>query len=318
MESASYSNMDCDHLFLGIDIGGSSVKYGVGNRKQGLESFQSLPVTQKDLSGLQSLIKGIISDVQHNASWEDIKAIGIGTPGLIDRSTGRLTGINPNLPFWTDIMPESILPHDLFIPAFSDNDANLMALAESAQYPPDACVLGITIGSGIGSGFVEASKIYHGSNGFAMELGHVCVEPNGAACNCGKHGCLEAYAAVNGMKNRLRDRGKDLSQMQLAELLQLTYTDTDVKDVLGTGIGYLALAVANAIMLLDPDVVVFGGGGSEIAEYPINDLTGMIRSYLPATVNQRIRLEKAYIGNKSGVMGAILLAESLFAEIWER
>ncbi|PKN78531.1 MAG: hypothetical protein CVU48_08125 [Candidatus Cloacimonetes bacterium HGW-Cloacimonetes-1] len=310
--------MNTDQLFLGIDIGGSSIKYGVGNRKQGLQSFQSLPVTQKDLSGLEGLIVQIISEMQISSVWNGIKAIGIGTPGLIDRKTGQLVGINPNLPFWIDIRPESIVPPDLSIPVFSDNDANLMALAESTQYPLDACVLGITIGSGIGSGYVVASRIYHGSNGFAMELGHVCVAPGGALCNCGRQGCLEAYAAEKGMRNRLQERGKDLSRIQLAELLSLAKTDTVVQDVVDTGISYMALAVGNAIMLLDPDVVVFGGGGSEIADYPLKELIKMIRSYLPEPVNHRIKLEKAHMGNKSGVLGAILHAESLFADTWER
>ncbi|HQQ67726.1 MAG TPA: ROK family protein, partial [Candidatus Cloacimonadota bacterium] len=141
--------------YLGIDIGGTAIKYAIGypGKESVLSSLISTPKTSLPdfLAATRALISSLIRDYP-------IQGIGIATPGTIDRQSGKLKGVNPNLPWWTDVSPLLIVPDEYRHIAFCDNDANLMTLAEAKGSP--AFVLGVTIGTGIGSGFVMNNAVY--------------------------------------------------------------------------------------------------------------------------------------------------------------
>lgn len=295
--------------YLGIDIGGSSIKYGVGSCEQGLLFFGSIPVCEKSLHGFRKLFTEIFNHLKRGSLLTDLHGIGIGSPGMIDHRLAKIVGTNPNLPFWTDIAPDALIPVEIKLPCVFDNDANLMALAEAQYFDASHNVIGLTIGSGIGSGFVCKRNIFHGSRGFAMELGHVTVVHNGELCNCGKRGCLEAYASLNGMRNRLCHLGLEAQQWNLLDLLQRAESNPIVKQILEQGLEQLALALANLILILEPDHLVIGGGASELPEYPSEELKAMIAELLPQHFYANISVDKARLGNKAGVLGAIALAE---------
>ncbi len=301
-------------LFLGVDIGGSSIKYGVGNCEQGLLHFNAISVKEKSLEEFRRIFRQILAEVFARYEQGDFKAIGIGTPGQVDHQLGMMVGVNPNLPFWTGFAPDIVLPVELDLPAYYDNDANLMALAEALHYPESRYVIGITIGSGIGCGLVSQRKIFRGSRGFAMDLGHVTSVHNGSLCNCGKRGCLEAYASMNGMRNRLLDLGFRSAEWGLKELLQRGESNPVIKNVILQGVEYFALALANLIVIVEPDHIVLGGGGSELELYPIDLLIESTFALLPPLLCDKISIEKAQNGNMGGVIGAIALAQNpLFA-----
>lgn len=299
-------------LYLGIDLGGSAVKFGWGNCQQGLLKFRRFELTDNTARYIQSVIQTIIHTAEMETGPEKIKAIGLGTPGTIDFSTGRLVGVNPNLTGWVNLNPRQVFPKPWRARMFYDNDANLMALSEAHLLPKVKYVLGITIGSGIGSGLVIKQHVYHGAHGFAMELGHTVIKPGGVLCNCGRRGCLEAYVAVNGLLKLVRKTGLGKQANNMQDVFCLAQTNKQVGKILSDSIKHLATAIVNAIITLDVEVVVLGGGIIEMAAYPFEELKQAIFRQLPEINQASTVISKAQQGNRAGVLGAIYLAETSF------
>lgn len=306
-------NKEKTDLYLGIDIGGSSVKYGWGSLELGLMHFERIRLSDISKSALLKIIDEVLHQANSHIGIDSINAIGVGTPGTLNRKSGKIVGFNPNLQDWVDLNPRVAFPDSLWDKIVVDNDANLMALAESYQLPRAKYVLGITLGSGIGCGFVIDNQVYYGANGYAMELGHNIVIVNGAECNCGKKGCLEAYASANGMHklvgelNNLHDPITNIT-----DLLELASSNHQIESIINRAIDCLTNAISNLAINLDADAIIIGGGLIEIREYPTQKLIDGIYSSLPTIAKDSIIVKKAVFGNKAGVMGAILLAENCF------
>ncbi|MGI6197584.1 MAG: ROK family protein [Candidatus Cloacimonadaceae bacterium] len=300
-----------NNLYIGFDIGASSVKWGYGNCQRGLLCFESVIISDKTLSGLQNLFADIINKVDSKIGLTGIKGIGIGTPGTIERKSGKLLGVNPNLQFWTEISPAILIDEKLKLPVVYDNDANLMCLGEASLLEPDLDVVGITIGSGIGSGYVRGGKVFHGSHGFGMELGHITVVADGEPCNCGRKGCLEAYASIEGIKSRAKRQLKysDALAWNLHDILHNAKDDQRLQGFIQEGERLLAKSLANLCVVLDPDVILLGGGGTEGGLYSLERMENIFSESLPGINRSNTSIRCASLGNKAGVLGAIVLAE---------
>ncbi len=290
--------------YLGIDIGASSFKYGVGDSKHGLQSFDTIWFKEKSLSAFQELMVRILDNVQ----GEEIAGIGIGSPGTISMPEGRIVGLNPNLPFFSGLSPRELIPPGLGLPVYIDNDANLMALAE-AKLQKSSVAVGLTIGSGIGCGIVLGGEIYHGAHGFASEAGHCIMVFDGELCSCGQHGCLEAYSSVDGIRRRLQRRGLPYQALSLPELIALRAEEQELDSIISEGEKLLILAVANLCTLLNPQTVILGGGAMELGLYDIDRFKKTVPQYLPEAHRQKLNVTMAGFGNRAGVMGAIILCE---------
>jgi glucokinase len=301
-----------DKLMLGLDIGGSSVKYGWGNCQAGLQQHSKIELQPKSLSQLRETVRQILQGCSEEPGWENIAAIGIGTPGTIDRASGRIVGVNPNLPFWVDLDPRDLIPPEIQLPVFYDNDANLMALAEAWLRGSQGSLVGITVGSGIGCGLVLDGKVYHGAHGFALELGHVTSIDDGALCTCGRKGCLEAYASVEGLRRRImalpEAAGSVTPSSGLSAILRFSDSHPQAEIIIGEGLQILARGISDLIVILDPDRVVIGGGAMEAELYSWAELERAVQKYLPPVNAGHTALEKALVGNRAGVLGAIILA----------
>jgi len=298
-------------IFLGIDIGGSSIKYGWGNCEEGLQSYQTLVLQRKNRDDFLALVQEMFNNVDSKIGLNNLKGIGMGMPGAIDKITGLVTTNNPNLPFWVNHHPRELLPENCNIPFAFDNDANLMALAESYTQKKDY-VAGVTIGSGIGCGIIIEGRIYHGAYGFAGELGHICVVDKGLRCNCGKNGCLEAYASGEGLRRRLALKNPCYAEMDLPAILAIKETDTLVGDYIKQGQLMLTAALSGLATCLDPEIIIIGGGAMDLGLYCIWELKEEIIKKLPAAHSTHLKVTKAINGNKAGVLGAIKLIEDKF------
>lgn len=298
-------------LYLGFDIGASSVKWGYGNCQQGLLCFESVIISDKSLSGLKSIFSKIINKVDNIIGINNIKGIGIGTPGTIERKSGKLLGVNPNLQFWTGLSPAILVDPKLNIPVCYDNDANVMCLGEASLLDGDLDVVGITIGSGIGSGYVRQGKVFHGAHGFAMELGHITVVAEGEPCNCGRKGCLEAYASIEGIKSRAERHlnYRDALAWNLQDILQHARDDQRLQGFIQEGERLLGESLANLCIVLDPDVILLGGGGTEGGLYSVPRIDKILSENLPGINRGQTSLREATLGNQAGVLGAIVLAK---------
>ena len=305
-----------DKFFLGLDIGASSIKYGWGNCQFGLHHYSKCEFSDKSIAAFRDAVYHILNEARQSGFWNQFAGIGIGTPGTLDLQTGRIAGVNPNLPFWTDIDPRTLIPADLRLPVFADNDANLMCLAESWMRGSTELTVGVTVGSGIGCGMVQHGRVFRGEHGYAMELGHITVIPGGVKCTCGREGCVEAYASVDGIRNRLRRLGgveSAWSDLSLQEILCQKNEHPTLAKIMHEGCLSLCRGLACLIVLVDPAVIVLGGGAMDAGLYDLETVKATVSELLPHANQGKLRVEKALEGNRAGVLGAVILADNMLA-----
>jgi glucokinase len=206
-----------------------------------------------------------------------------------------------------------------------DNDANAAALGEAlfGAGRGERNVLYVNIGTGIGAGVILNGSLYHGNNGVAGEIGHVTVQPGGPPCGCGKRGCLEALASGPSLGRRARDAAVR-DRLAAAALLQLAAGEVQgiegahvfaaaaagdpfAKQLVEETAGYLGLAFANAANLLDPGVIVVGGGLADAGEVLFAPLRDAVRQHLlPSAPAPPV--VPAALGYNAGIAGALALA----------
>ena len=299
-------------LYAGLDIGGSFLKYGFGNPEAGIVMHDKLAVEDRSREGLYRLLRAAVQKIMDHAG-QPVDAIAMGSPGTIDSDRGVVLGYSPNLPEWKGANPVEMLEQAFGIPAFIENDANLMAYGEASSYGFEKSVLGITIGTGIGSGLVIGDQIYRGANFLSMELGHTVVVPDGRLCKCGKHGCVEAYASATAIVEQSMDvHDGDVNKgytLSVKEALELADTEPVIRKIVDGAVQLLAQSVANAITLLDCDIVLIGGGVADITEYPLETLRESILKFLLPEIRHHVQIAKARYGNQAALLGSLHLCD---------
>lgn len=303
-----------NQYFAGFDLGGTFLKYGMGNHENGIVYDSKLAVETSDMEYLYSLFTEGFRDMKnHLVSTDIIAGVCIGSPGTANSETGRVEGINPNLPGWSGANPVMVLNSRWNIPILIDNDANLMTYGEYSAYPEAESILGITIGTGIGSGFVNRNGIFHGTSYSALEIGHTIVNRDGFPCNCGKKGCIEAYASANSMVRILSPYIHNIQQPSIKDILDHALDNSELNSQLCALIDLLAVALANAVTILNPAILVIGGGAVDIASYPYQYLQERILAYLMKDHCKPLTIARAKYGNKAAILGGILLAEKQYS-----
>ncbi|HPT73148.1 MAG TPA: ROK family protein [Candidatus Cloacimonadota bacterium] len=297
-------------IFAAFDLGGSFLKYGMGTSVSGIQYDSKIAVKSSEIEYLYSLFTLAFDDMKKHLSKEQyIAGACIGSPGTANAKTGRIEGINPNLPSWTGANPVKMLHPIWGIPVYIDNDANLMAYGEYTAYKNQDSLLGITIGTGIGSGFVTKRGIFHGSTYAALEVGHTIVVKNGLLCNCGKKGCAEAYGSANSIVKNVIRKFPALADSTIKDILIAAKQNPDIKSELDRLLDYLAQAIANAVTILNPAILVIGGGVVDIPAFPFSYLKERVLSSLLPDHKKKLFVEKARFGNKAALLGGIYLAE---------
>jgi glucokinase len=314
---------------IGVDIGGTKVAVGlVGSDgtilKQLRKPMISTGGAEAGFKAVTEAVDALLAEENILLSSGNIRGIGICAPGPLDPKTGIV--INPpNLPCWRNFPLAARMAEIYRVPVKVDNDANAAALAETRWGAARGYryVFYATVGTGIGSGIVFDGHIYHGNTGAAGEGGHVSIDYRGPRCNCGKLGCIEILAA--GPAIGLRTRNKlaadpsrrsailDLAQGKLeavnSEMVGHAFAAGDdlAREVLQETVELLTAWLGNIIDLLDPDVVVMGGGVAAM----LSPFFGDIKQRLPAwCVNPRcseIPLLLAHYKADAGIAGGAAL-----------
>jgi glucokinase len=306
---------------LGVDVGGTKVAVGLvdGEGKILAQGRQPMVANGTAEAGLQAVTDAIDSLA---STVPGIHSIGICAPGPLDPKTGIVLN-PPNLPCWREFPLAQKIASRYRVPVKLDNDANAAALAETRWGAARGYryVFYATIGTGIGTGIVLDGRIYHGHTGSAGEGGHVSIDYRGPLCNCGKRGCIEILAAGPAIGARARAklaRGSSPNLLALAkgdaaavtsELVGQAYASGDplAKEILLETVGVLTPWLGNIVDLLDPDVLVMGGGVAAMLKPFFAD----IKSRLPAwCVNPRaadIPLVMAHYGADAGMAGGAAL-----------
>ena len=260
---------------IGIDLGGSSLKYALGNAqgeiiKEGIRPSHATEGTDIILSEISQAIIEMINHAK-SLSLKPV-VVGMGTPGAVDVTTGYLKGSTPNFKFWHDVPIKSELEKKIDIPVFVDNDANLMALGE-ARFGAGLGhqnIICLTIGTGIGGGIVLNGELYRGSNFAGAELGHTTIKYDGLKCRCGGKGCLERYASASAMielfykKSRLKSLPIEKEKINVKYIFQQRKLgNTLATEIIERSTYYLGRGLANFINIFNPTIIIIGGGVAE-------------------------------------------------------
>jgi len=314
-------------MYLGIDIGGTKVAAGLVSHDGEVLYKTRVPMSpQGDASAGFNAVKIAIDEAKKANPNATIAGIGICSPGPLDPKTGVV--INPpNLPCWRNFPLASEVAKAYGVPARVDNDANAAGLAEAIWGAARgyANVFYATIGTGIGTGIVFNGRIYHGRTGAAAEGGHMSIDYHAPRCGCGKRGCIEALASGPAIAARARkmvatDKGRskmvDLVQGNTEAITTETVADAwRAGDPLATEVlretaDLLTIWLGNVIDVLEPDVMVVGGGVGEVVSYWFPHIT----EHLPKwSINQRcseIPLKLAHYSADAGIAGAAALCLS--------
>ncbi len=248
--------------FLGIDVGGGSVK-GTVISKTGKIYFQSSIKTNPIWTNEEFLenIKNFIFEIKKNTTFEKI---GIGTPGPIDLDSGVILK-SANLPNLKNVNLISFLKEIFPIPIYFNNDSNVASLGEYffGIDSKKKSLFVFTLGTGLGGGFIFNGKLYNGIKGNGMEVGHMSVIPNGAICGCGQKGCAESYFSTSGFLNRYFE-ATNIKLQNAKEFFDLVIlNDKDAKEVLELGVETFSECIRAIIYILNPEKIVFLGGISK-------------------------------------------------------
>jgi N-acetylglucosamine repressor len=218
-----------------------------------------------------------------------VLGVGIGLSGLIDANGGIC--VSSPLLGWRDVDLADPLRQRTGLPVWIDNDVNALTVAEKwAEENLDARnFVVLTVGRGIGAGIVIDRSLYRGANGGAGEFGHMVVEPSGPKCECGRFGCLEAFVGEAALRRRVSERlGGDVSRDQLVSLV--AHGDAAALDVIEKAGRQLGLAVANMISLLNPEMLIICGEGTELGSGFIDPIVAAVRQQTFAGTGEDLRI----------------------------
>ena len=315
---------------LGVDIGGTKIAAGLVDEQGGILFQTRVPMSAREdaATGFAAVEKAIEAVFAARPEARDsLGGIGICAPGPLDPRTGVVLN-PPNVTCWRNFPLAAEVQRVFGLSARIDNDANAAGLAEAIWGAGVGFgnVFYATLGTGIGTGIVFDRRIYHGRTGSAGEGGHVSIDYNGPRCGCGKRGCIEALCSGPAIAQRARERlaqpgaadsrmrtlaGGDLNRVT-AEIVGEAFRggDTLAREVLETTANLLTVWLGNVIDLLEPDVIVVGGGLANL----MSGFFANIQKELPRWAeNQRcteIPLLLAKYGSDAGIAGAAALCRS--------
>ncbi|HST10526.1 MAG TPA: ROK family protein [Terriglobales bacterium] len=314
-----------DGLVIGVDVGGTKVAAGFVDPAGRIIAHVRQPmVADGDAASGFAAVKSAIDALLVLDSKKEIHGIGICSPGPLDPDTGVV--INPpNLPCWRNFPLASETGRIYRLPVKLDNDANAAGLAEAlwgagAGYRN---VFYATIGTGIGTGLVFEGELYHGRTGAAGEGGHMSIDYRGPQCGCGKRGCIETLAAGPAIARRVQEKlaasGNHDSMLWGMANGQLESVSSEMvgranaagdplaRDVLAETVALLSVWLGNIIDLLEPDVIIMGGGVAAMLKPLFAEIR---RKTSENCVNSRaheIPLLPACYGTDSGIAGGAAL-----------
>ena len=311
---------------IGIDLGGTKILIGLVEKESGKVVSHIKKKTKKE-KGPENIVRKMVEGEEElleesGKSFTEISSIGIGSAGQIDRKNGIIIGA-PNLDCYNLNLKE-ILQNKFNIPVFVGNDVEVATIGEQKFGAGKGCAdfVCVFVGTGIGSAIVKNGHIIYGATGTAGELGHIIVDLNGRPCACGAHGCLEAYASRSAIETRIEGALKKGRKSCISEYLEegkaitssmirksIEREDELVTQCVSEASEYLSGGLASVINLINPELIILGGGLIEAVDYFYKQTIKKAKSKSLPVPAEKIRFSKTILGDYSGVIGAALLDE---------
>lgn len=311
---------------IGVDLGGTKILAGVFNQQ--IKCLGKSKTSTKSARGPAAVIDRIANCVRDavdecDLDLKQIKGIGLGAPGAVDTANGKVI-FAPNLG-WENQSITKELEKILGAPVFLENDTKICTLGvyhvEFETKPKN--MIGIFIGTGIGSGIIIDGKLYGGANHTAGEIGHMILEVAGPKCACGNRGCFEAFAGRAALFRKIQALVKEGQKTVLTEMLGPELTDMRsgdlrkalrkgdklVEKVIEEAAEYIGMACGNIINLLNPEVIVLGGGVIDALEDEMMSIiVETAHDCALQGTDKGIQIIASKLGDNAGIVGGAVLA----------
>lgn len=303
---------------VGVDLGGTKIYTALVDLDGNIvkEVTVKTEAQKGDAVVLDKIIK-TIDDVLRGTDIDEIKAIGVGSPGPLDVENGLIV-YTPNLPFKNFNIVKSIR-EKYKIDTYLDNDANVATLSEYmfGAGKGSKNMVYVTVSTGIGGGAILNGSLFRGSTSNALEIGHITVMKGGPRCGCGNTGCAEALASGTAIMKRAKEAIESKVETSLKNYEEVTAKEVFLeaekgdkvsKDILNDALSYLGITISNIANSFDPDKIIIGGGVSEAGRIVFDKIDYEMERRCLKTIYNNCKIEKAVLGSKAGVLGAAALA----------
>jgi len=313
-----------DVVSIGVDIGGTKT-LGVALTGSGEILVQETRPTPQNSDQIVECVATLFHSLANQLRTYRVSALGIGVAGLVDKN-GQLHRA-PNLADADGLKLQRSIEPLIDVPVYVDNDANCAARAElirGAARNVEQALL-VTLGTGIGGAVISDGKVARGAEGMAGEPGHMLVDPNGPICACGMQGCWESYASGTGLVNLatqavsagrlsaiVEDVGGEVEKITGEHVTAAARKgDEEAIRVIDAYSWWVAVGLANCAALIDPEIIILGGGLIEEWElWGPRVRTAFDQLLIGASQRATVRIEPAAAGELAGALGAALLAAS--------
>ena len=304
-------------LIFAADLGGTHLRAATVDSKGRIHSrFKQNTPQDKDANSIVDAIIGAVHEFQHNT---EISAVSLAIPGTVNVEEGAVVKA-PNLRCLDGFRLGAALSSRLDLPATLENDANAAAVGEMWQGAAVGCktIICLTLGTGVGGGIILDGKLWRGVDGAAAEIGHMCVDPfGGVACPCGSRGCLEVFASATAIVRMTREASPrypdSILQGREDRTAAMIFEAGKQGDELALEIFrrmgvYLGIGLANLINILNPEMIVIGGGvvnGWALFEKHMHQ---QVEERAFPLLAARVKIVRAKCGDDAGLLGAARLA----------
>ena len=314
--------MSLNKMYVGIDLGGTKTNIAIIDDNGQIVCSKKVYTRNADEDS-KSVIRKIIeitkNMMEQLGSENTIESIGIGIPGTVERKDGTVL-FAPNLG-WKDVPIKKLFSQVFKQPIYVGQDTEAAALGEflygAGRGMKD--LVCITIGTGVGCGLIIAGKLHKGKYFTAGEFGHTMVERDGLDCNCGKKGCLEAYASGTAILNRFKmeiEKGspspltlrKSLEELRTEDIFdEAKKGDKLALSVINDAIDYLSMGITNSINLICPEIIILSGGIGIEKELFIKPLIEKTYSRIYSLLVDKVKITTAELGEYAPLIGAAML-----------
>jgi glucokinase len=308
-------------MCVGIDLGGTFIKFVTTDRQGGASDIFELPTPTDGPKGLVAqMVRGAQQATDAcQADGDNVLGVGVGSPGPLDLDAGIVIA-SPNIAGMVNVPLRDMVSEGTGLPVVLENDANAAAYGEyisgAGKDAEDLIVL--TLGTGVGGGIVIGGELVHGAHQMGAELGHMILVPDGAPCGCGQQGCIEQYCSAKFMADRTMARiAAEKPQTALNAIME-SNGSIDAKDINEARAGgdafaaeawdqtarYLALGCVSLARIFDPDKIVLAGGMAKAGD----DLIEPVRKHFAQLhwemTEIKTQVDIATLGSDAGAIGA--------------
>jgi len=303
-------------IVLAADLGGTNLRMAAVDREGKILHRTKHDTPKSDHA--ETIISAITEasneclEAVKKEGW--IKAFGAAVPATLNALDGIILKA-PNLPSLDSFRFSATVSDELNLPVVLENDANAAAIGENwlgaAKLAENAVC--VTLGTGVGGGIIVNGKILRGADGTAGEIGHICVEPLGEPCGCGSRGCVEQYSSATAIVRLTRELESHYPKSILQNKSRLTSLDVFDAGKAGDELAlevfrkmgfYLGIALADLINILNPEIIVIGGGAAAGWDLFINHVQDQINKRAFDEPAKRAKLVRAELGDDAGILGA--------------